>query len=309
MHPMAAMLIRKLDHDGAERARYPAEVIARDAASVTVRAAWTRPRLDLGYVVFEPGDVFVETFYADRWHNVFEISGASGGLKGWYADLTRPARITERLVEWEDLALDLWMSPRGALSTLDEDEFAALEPALRPGEAVAVRLSVAVARDELLRRWRARMNDRIAAGLIGRGWTAGTAESCTGGLIGDELTNRPGSSAYFLGGIIAYDNRIKQSLLGVSAETLARHGAVSEACALEMAAGARAALGVDVAVSVTGIAGPDGGSPAKPVGLVCIGLSGPAGQSVERHVWAHDRLGNKRATADQALRMLDDYLK
>ncbi len=303
------MLIRKLNPDGSERARYTAEVIARDAASVTVRAAWTRPRLDLGYVVFEPGDTFVETFYADRWHNVFEITGASGALKGWYADLTRPARITDTQVDWEDLALDVWMSPRGALSVLDEDEFAALEPALRPGEAIVVRHSIAAVQDELRRRWRARMNDRIAAWLIRRGWTIGTAESCTGGLVGDALTDRAGSSAYFLGGIIAYDNRLKQSLLGVQAGTLARHGAVSEACAREMAAGARSALGVDVGVSVTGIAGPDGGGPDKPVGLVYIGLCGPDGEAVERHVWPHDRLGNKRATADQALRMLADNLE
>ncbi len=299
-----AMLVRKLKSDGAERARYDAHIIERDERHATVIADWTRPRLDLGYVTFEPGDQFHETFYVDRWYTVFEIRAASGALKGWYADLARPARILNDTIEWEDLALDAWMSPQGDLRWMDQDEFAALEPSLPAGEALAVRSAIEPLREELQRRWRAYMNDQIALVLTRRRWTLGTAESCTGGLIADELTNRPNSSTYFMGGIVAYDNRIKRALLGVSAETLEQHGAVSEACALEMADGARRALGVDVAVSATGIAGPSGGSDAKPVGLVYLGISTPTGRAAERHVWSHNRIGNKRASADAALRLI-----
>ncbi len=302
------MLVRKLNPDGAERARYDAQLIERTDRYATVIAEWTRPRVDLGFATLERGDVLHETFYADRWHTVFEVRSAASALKGWYADLSRPARITEDTIEWEDLALDAWMSPQGDFHWMDEDEFAALQPSLSTDERLAVRSALDPLREELQRRWRAYMNDQIALALARRRWTLGAAESCTGGLIADELTNRPNSSAYFAGSIVAYDNRIKRALLGVSAETLERHGAVSEACALEMAEGARSTLGVDVAVSVTGIAGPSGGSQAKPVGLVYLAVSSPAGRAVEQHVWPHDRLGNKRASADAALRLLLHHL-
>ena len=164
--------------------------------------------------------------------------------------------------------------------------------------------TVDVLRAELLRRWRAAANERIAELLTRHHWRIGTAESCTGGLIGDELTNRAGSSTYFLGGIISYDNRIKQQALGVQAETLTHHGAVSDQCALEMARGVRATLGLDVGVSATGIAGPGGGSPDKPVGLVYVGVSTPTRERVQRFVWDADRVGNKRHTADAAFRLL-----
>ncbi|MCS7062013.1 MAG: nicotinamide-nucleotide amidohydrolase family protein [Anaerolineae bacterium] len=299
-----AMLVRKLKPDGVERARYTAELIERKHDHVLVVAEWTRPPVDLGFGVLEPGDRFIETFYTNRWHTVFEIRSANGSLKGWYADLSRPARITEDLIEWEDLALDAWMSPQGELIWIDQEEFAALEPMLPPGEALAVRSTLAPLREELLRRWRAYMNEQIGAALTQRAWTLGTAESCTGGLIADELTNRPGSSAYFIGGIVAYDNRIKRTHLGVSDQTMVQYGAVSEQCALEMAVGVRRALGVDVAVSATGIAGPGGGSESKPVGLVYLAVSTPTIDVVEQHIWAYDRTGNKRASADAALRLL-----
>jgi nicotinamide-nucleotide amidase len=110
-----------------------------------------------------------------------------------------------------------------------------------------------------------------------RGWTMGTAESCTGGLVAARLTGIPGSSDVFRGGVVAYGNEIKQAELDVSAELLAEHGAVSLEVAEAMAKGARARLGVDVAVSVTGIAGPDGGTEEKPVGLVYLHAEGPDG--------------------------------
>jgi len=106
--------------------------------------------------------------------------------------------------------------------------------------------------------------------LKARGLTVGTAESCTGGLVANRLTSVPGSSQYFMGSIVAYDNRIKQELLDVPADTLAAHGAVSEETARAMAEGARRRLGVDVAVATSGIAGPGGATPTKPVGTMCL---------------------------------------
>ncbi|MBV8372446.1 MAG: nicotinamide-nucleotide amidohydrolase family protein, partial [Candidatus Eremiobacteraeota bacterium] len=119
----------------------------------------------------------------------------------------------------------------------------------------------------------------IHAQLQARGWTAATAESCTGGRIAAALTRVPGSSQSFIGGIVAYDDAVKGSLLRVDAELLARNGAVSEPVALAMARGARAQLASHIAISTTGIAGPAGGSPDKPVGLVWFGLDDADGTS------------------------------
>lgn len=139
--------------------------------------------------------------------------------------------------------------------------------------------------------------------------TISTAESCTGGLIAHRLTNVPGSSAYLLGGVVAYANEIKQRILGVQFQTLLDYGAVSEETARQMALGAQALFGTDYALSVTGIAGPGGGSPEKPVGLTYIGLAGPEGVLVvQRHVWTLDREGNKKASADAALQLALDYV-
>ena len=113
----------------------------------------------------------------------------------------------------------------------------------------------------------------LAATLSRKGWKLATAESCTGGRIGGTLTSIPGSSAWYLGGVVAYANEIKTALLGVPPETLSRHGAVSPQTARTMAQGVLERTGADVAVSVTGIAGPTGGTPRKPVGLVYIGLA------------------------------------
>jgi nicotinamide-nucleotide amidase len=113
--------------------------------------------------------------------------------------------------------------------------------------------------------------------------TIATAESFTGGAIGATLTSAPGASRYFLGGVLAYSNAAKTALLGVAGETLSRHGAVSAEVAEEMASGARERLGADIALSSTGIAGPDGGTPSKPVGLVYLGLATPEGVQAVRH--------------------------
>jgi PncC family amidohydrolase len=144
--------------------------------------------------------------------------------------------------------------------------------------------------------------------LLKRKLTLATAESCTGGLIGHRLTNVPGSSEYFLGGIIAYSYDAKELLLGVRHNTLYDHGAVSPETAVEMARGVRRALGADIGISVTGIAGPGGGLPGKPVGLVYICLSARDFERVEKFVWEEDRTGNKWASSEAALRMVRDHL-
>jgi PncC family amidohydrolase len=151
----------------------------------------------------------------------------------------------------------------------------------------------------------------IAVGRLLReqGLTLAVAESCTGGLVGHRITNVPGSSDYYRGSITAYACDVKEALLHVRGETLADHGAVSEQAAREMAEGVRRAIGSDVGVSVTGIAGPTGGTAGKPVGLVYIALVAPDGEWVERHVWAGDRLENKARSADAALDLLRRYLE
>jgi PncC family amidohydrolase len=144
-----------------------------------------------------------------------------------------------------------------------------------------------------------------AGELLARsGMTLAVGESCTGGLIGHRITNAPGSSAYFKGGIIAYAYEAKEWLLEVRHTTLYEHGAVSEETAIEMARGARRALRADIGLSVTGIAGPGGGLPGKPVGLTWIAISTREGDSAESHVWEGDREQNKTQSAEAALQFL-----
>ena len=145
--------------------------------------------------------------------------------------------------------------------------------------------------------------------LADRKMKLATAESCTGGLVGHRITNVPGSSEYFEGGIVAYSYDAKERLLGVHHDTLYEHGAVSAETALEMARGARKMLGADIGIAVTGIAGPGGGMPGKPVGLVYIALSARASERVERYVWDSDREGNKLRSSEAALEMLIEFLK
>jgi PncC family amidohydrolase len=152
------------------------------------------------------------------------------------------------------------------------------------------------------------VTDDIGYLLNARNWRMATAESATGGLIGHLMTQVSGSSQYFWGGIIAYDNTVKMRLLGVREETLIRWGAVSAVVALEMAAGACHALGVDVAVSVTGIAGPTGATASKPVGLYYLGLATPTERYAWRHTFTGDRTANNEAAAHAALQHLLDYL-
>jgi len=134
--------------------------------------------------------------------------------------------------------------------------------------------------------------------------TLALAESCTGGAIANRITNVQGASAIFLGGFVTYSNALKQSALGVQVESLAAHGAVSEVVAREMAEGARRQTVADYAISVTGVAGPDGGTPEKPVGTVFMGLATPQHTVVEKLFNPYDRETFKVATANQALEKL-----
>ena len=141
--------------------------------------------------------------------------------------------------------------------------------------------------------------------LHGRGdLLVATAESCTGGMVAGRIVSVAGSSAYFQGGVVAYANAVKAEVLGVPAAVLENPGAVSEACARAMAEGARARLGAAIAVSTTGIAGPEGGTARKPVGLVYIGVASERGTAVEEHHFAGDRAAVIAAATDRALKML-----
>ncbi|MCW1967928.1 MAG: nicotinamide-nucleotide amidohydrolase family protein [Anaerolineae bacterium] len=337
------IFIRKLNHLGQECAHYWGEVLSCDAHQVTVKANWTWSdwNTDFG-VVIATGDFLIEQFFFDRWYNImalytpippplnendtflqstlqtslsnsYDTDKYRAMLKGWYINVTRPTKMypsfdvsfgAERVLEWTDLKLDVWMNPDGQTVTLDQDEFEAAKSEMSETDVLGAQAALPQIEHEMREQWRDYTNAQIAQRLAKRGWTIATAESCTGGLIGDTLTNRSGCSAYFMGGVLSYDNRIKRDVLGVREATLSEHGAVSEQCALEMARGVRKAMQVEVGISATGVAGPGGGSDAKPVGLVYLGISTPHGEAVERHVWPHDRLGNKRASADAALKLI-----
>jgi PncC family amidohydrolase len=138
--------------------------------------------------------------------------------------------------------------------------------------------------------------------------TIGAVESATGGRIADRITNVPGSSDYFKGSVVAYSNEVKIALLGVKRATIEDYGAVSEQTALEMARGGRKLLDVDMCVSDTGIAGPSGDTPEKPVGLFYLGLAARDESFSQKHTFPGNREGNKRDAAEAALNMLKQYL-
>ena len=145
---------------------------------------------------------------------------------------------------------------------------------------------------------------RLQSACLARGLTVATAESCTGGAVASAITAVSGSSAYFRGGVVSYSNDAKRDLLDVPDAVLAAHGAVSAQTAVAMAAGAARRLGADVAVSTTGIAGPDGGSAEKPVGLVYIAVHDARGDDVRRFAWTGDRAANITDSVQAALDLL-----
>lgn len=151
----------------------------------------------------------------------------------------------------------------------------------RPGEEESVEAALAHVRrilgDHVYAETRTTLAETVGHMLVRAGATVAVAESCTGGLLGRKLTDAPGSSAWFRGGVIAYANDVKRSLLGVPPEWIDEHGAVSGEVAWAMASGAREGIGATYGLGVTGIAGPGGGTDAKPVGTVWLGLAGPRG--------------------------------
>ena len=141
------------------------------------------------------------------------------------------------------------------------------------------------------------------------GLTLAVAESCTGGMLGEMLTAVPGSSTYFLGGVISYADSLKEQLLGVRAGLIREKGAVSAETALEMARGAQALIGADLGISITGVAGPGGGSESKPVGTTYIALIGPSFERIEHRIWPGDRAANRESSARLALKIIVEYLE
>lgn len=149
-----------------------------------------------------------------------------------------------------------------------------------------------------------RLGERLGVVLSERGLTLSAAESCTGGLLSHTITNVPGSSAYFLGGVVAYANQAKERVLGVPVELLIAHGAVSDQVARALAGGARDRFGSDWGIGITGIAGPGGGTEAKPVGLVYVAVVGLGVEESRRYLLEGDRLAVKEAAAAAAFDLL-----
>ena len=146
--------------------------------------------------------------------------------------------------------------------------------------------------------------ERLQRICLEAGLTVATAESCTGGRVCDALTDVAGSSGYVRGGVVAYADAVKEALLGVPAIVIEQHGAVSAQAARAMAVGARARLGVDLAVAITGIAGPAGATPGKPVGLAYVAVADPVAIEIRRFAWSGDREANKAASTRAALELL-----
>ncbi len=149
-----------------------------------------------------------------------------------------------------------------------------------------------------------RLKERLAAALSDRELTLATAESCTGGGLSRLLTEIPGASAFFIGGVIAYHNDVKLQLLDVPRETLTLHGAVSSQTAIAMAEGGRSRFKTDFCVSITGIAGPGGGSADKPVGLIYIAVASPQRTQVEEHRFPGDRSQVRESAITAALKLI-----
>ncbi|HIN96174.1 MAG TPA: nicotinamide-nucleotide amidohydrolase family protein [Candidatus Marinimicrobia bacterium] len=141
------------------------------------------------------------------------------------------------------------------------------------------------------------------------GLTLATAESCTGGLLGHRITGVSGSSDYYLGGVVSYNNKAKMELLGVKKQTLEKFGSVSEETVREMAQGVKSLFKTDLGISISGIAGPTGGSPEKPVGLIYIGLSSEKEVTIKKFNFFRDRDSNKRISSQVALNMIRLALK
>lgn len=152
------------------------------------------------------------------------------------------------------------------------------------------------------------LSERVGHALQAAGKRLAVAESCTGGMLGAYLTAVPGSSAWFLGGVISYDNTVKENLLRVPFDVMLEHGSVSAETALSMSRGVLSLINADLAVSVTGVAGPGGGTDAKPVGLTYIALVAPNHEKVEQLLWHGDRHANREDSTRRALEITLEYI-
>ncbi|MBU0743183.1 CinA family nicotinamide mononucleotide deamidase-related protein [bacterium] len=213
------------------------------------------------------------------------------------------AKATEALRgRHSDLDWSWWLTRWGV-----DVQAAAPSPAVAWPERLAGDLA-AVLGDHVYARDLRGLHEVVQADLIAGGWTVAVAESCTGGLLGAALTENAGSSACFLGGALTYADAVKTSALGVAPATLESHGAVSVETAREMAAGCRERFGSDHALSITGIAGPDGGSPDKPVGTVCLGLASACGVYAGHYRLGPHRYRNRELAVSFALDALRRHL-
>ncbi len=258
---------------------------------------------------------------------VLVLPGPPPELQGmWPAALAaEPVRaVLSRATELRQDTLRLWGTPESELAaTLRrvDDQLDGLEitTCLRDGELEIVTRyapAAAPAYDRLVAAVRADFGDTlfsddgadvdalVAGALAARGWTVATGESCTGGLLAARLTDRAGASATVLGGVVAYANSAKEQLLGVAGETLTAHGAVSVEVARELAAGARHRFAADVGIGVTGIAGPGGGTPDKPVGTVHLAAVGPEGSTSRSLVVSGDRAAFRTRTTTVGMHLL-----
>jgi PncC family amidohydrolase len=149
---------------------------------------------------------------------------------------------------------------------------------------------------------------RLGALLLEKGFHLGLAESCTGGMLAERVTAVSGASGYFLGGVVSYDDRVKETVLGVPPDVIVEKGAVSAECALAMARGVRLLLSAEVAVSITGVAGPSGGTAVKPVGTTFIAVVTPQRERVEQYAWTGSRQENRQKSVEAALTLVINSL-
>jgi nicotinamide-nucleotide amidase len=279
---------------------------------------WTAPAIEPAWALEAGGRAFVvlprgggaEQALAQQLTMYARARLAGRGLAVRTLRVTGPslAEVEDRLAAWlgraagDDVEVttlaaegEVWVRLRGRGVT---PSAAAEAIAGAEGELVALLGEDCYGRDD-------ETLERVVGTLLTEGkLTLAVAESCTGGLLGHRLTSVPGSSRYFERGVMVYSNRAKEELLGVPAEVLRVHGAVSGPCAEAMAAGMRRAGGTDCALAVTGIAGPDGGTPTKPVGTVFVGLAVGARVRAERFLFAGDRAAVKWQSAQAALDLL-----
>ena len=247
---------------------------------------------------------------------VVEVQGGNAWIKVWVDGkvATPPGRAGDTLHAGQTLSLTGNEFDRGPDRLVGCHVLHAERPIARgAGQArrprdVAVHTAGAAAEDAALVAMAGDslvgLAERLQDVCLRRGLTVAVAESCTGGLVADALTDVPGSSGYFLGGIVSYADAAKERLLGVSPEVLAAHGAVSAQAARAMAEGVRDRFEAAIAASVTGIAGPDGGSEAKPVGLTYVAVADEGGVDVRRFQWSGDRIANKESSAEAVLELL-----